>query len=69
LEEVLRSDGFEVAVCSRGDQAMDAVGKQRPALIVLDVMLPGLSGYDSCKQLRSKKVATRSDPAASHPER
>ena len=58
LEEVLRSDGFEVAVCSRGDQAMDAVGKQRPALIVLDVMLPGLSGYDICKQLRSKKVAT-----------
>jgi len=58
LEEVLRSDGFEVAVCSRGDQAIDAVGKQRPALIVLDVMLPGLSGYDICKQLRSKKVAT-----------
>src|SRR5215471_7770881 len=58
LEEVLKSDGFEVAVCNRGDQALDAVGRQRPGLIVLDVMLPGLSGYDICKQLRAKRVAT-----------
>jgi DNA-binding response OmpR family regulator len=58
LEEVLKSDGFEVAVCSRGDQALEAVRKHRPALIVLDIMLPGLSGYDVCKQLRAKKVVT-----------
>jgi DNA-binding response OmpR family regulator len=58
LEEVLKSDGFDVAVCSRGDQALEAVKKHRPALIVLDVMLPGLSGYDICKQLRARKVAT-----------
>ena len=58
LEEVLKSDGFEVAVCNRGDQAADAVTKQRPSLILLDVMLPGKSGYDICKELRAKKVAT-----------
>ena len=58
LEEVLKSDGFEVAVCSRGDQAIEAVRKQRPGLVVLDVMLPGMSGYDVCKELRAKKVAT-----------
>ena len=58
LEEVLKSDGFEVAVCNRGDQAIEAVRKQRPALVVLDVMLPGMSGYDICKELRAKKVAT-----------
>ena len=58
LEEVLGSDGFEVAVCRRGDQALEAVAKTRPALIVLDVMLPGLSGYDICKQLRAKKATT-----------
>jgi DNA-binding response OmpR family regulator len=58
LEEVLKSDGFDVAVCNRGDQAIEAVRKQRPSLILLDLMLPGLSGYDICKQLRAKKVAT-----------
>src|SRR5216117_4091594 len=58
LEEVLKSDGFEVATCNRGDQALDAVTRHRPGLIVLDVMLPGKSGYDLCKELRAKKVAT-----------
>ena len=58
LEEVLKGDGFEVAVCNRGDQALDAVTKHRPALVVLDVMLPGKSGYDICKELRAKKVTT-----------
>jgi DNA-binding response OmpR family regulator len=57
LEEVLKSEGYDVASCNRGDQALDAVARHQPALIVLDVMLPGLSGYDICKQLRAKKFA------------
>ena len=56
LEEVLKSEGFDVASCNRGDHALDCVAKHKPALILLDVMLPGLSGYDICKQLRSKKI-------------
>ena len=56
LEEVLKSEGYEVASCNRGDHAIDCVVKHRPALIILDVMLPGLSGYDICKQLRSRKI-------------
>jgi two-component system, OmpR family, alkaline phosphatase synthesis response regulator PhoP len=58
LEEVLKSEGLEVAVCSRGDQALEAVARHQPRLILLDVMLPGLSGYDVCKQLRARNIAT-----------
>jgi DNA-binding response OmpR family regulator len=58
LEEVMKGDGFDVTVCNRGDKAVETVGKCRPALIVLDVMLPGASGYDICKQLRSQKNST-----------
>jgi DNA-binding response OmpR family regulator len=58
LEEILKGEGFDVTVCHRGDKAIDAVSKHQPALIVLDVMLPGLSGYDVCRQLRAKKLAT-----------
>jgi DNA-binding response OmpR family regulator len=58
LEEVLTSEGFEVAVCNRGDQALDACAQHRPALVVLDIMLPGLSGFEVCKQLRARKVIT-----------
>lgn len=58
LEELLKSEGFETSVCTRGDKVMEAVQKWAPDLIVLDVMLPGLSGYDVCKQLRSKNIPT-----------
>jgi DNA-binding response OmpR family regulator len=58
LQEVLKSDGLDVAVCNRGDQALEAIAQHQPALIVLDVMLPGLSGYDVCKQVRARKLAT-----------
>src|SRR5271154_3015048 len=57
LEEVLKSEGYETASCNRGDEAVAAVAKFQPTLIVLDVMLPGASGYDICKQLRAKKIS------------
>ena len=56
LEEILRSEDFDVTICNRGDKAVEAATKQHPNLIVLDVMLPGLSGYDVCKQLRAKNI-------------
>jgi two-component system, OmpR family, alkaline phosphatase synthesis response regulator PhoP len=58
LEEILKSEGYDVVVCNRGDKATDAVARHHPQLIVLDVMLPGLSGFDVCKQLRAKKLGT-----------
>ncbi len=58
LEELLKGEGFEVVSCPRGDRALDAFAKNQPALVVLDVMLPGLSGYDVCKQMRAKKIST-----------
>lgn len=58
LEELLKTEGFEVAVCNRGDQAAAALAKHRPGLILLDIMLPGLSGYDVCRQLRAQQIKT-----------
>lgn len=57
LEEVLKSEGYETASCNRGDEAVAAVVKFQPTLVVLDVMLPGASGYDICKLLRAKKIS------------
>jgi len=58
LEEVLKSEGYETASCNRGDEAVATVARFQPSLIVLDVMLPGASGYDICKSLRAKKIST-----------
>jgi DNA-binding response OmpR family regulator len=58
MEEILKSAGYEVASCNRGDEAVAAIIKFQPGLIMLDVMLPGASGYDICKQLRTRKIST-----------
>ena len=58
LEELLKSEGYETAACNRGDAALAAVAQHQPGLIVLDLMLPGASGYDICKQLRARKNST-----------
>jgi DNA-binding response OmpR family regulator len=57
LEEVLQGEGFTIAVCDRGDQAVEAVLKEQPALVLLDIMLPGKSGYEICKELRKRKIS------------
>ncbi len=50
----LRKEGFEVAAVADGPSALDAVRRERPALIVLDLMLPGMSGFDVCRELRKE---------------
>jgi DNA-binding response OmpR family regulator len=45
-------DGFRVQEISDGESALEAVAKHRPALIVLDVMLPKLDGFEVCRRLR-----------------
>ena len=46
-------DGFRVQEIGDGEAALEAVARHRPALIVLDVMLPKLDGFEVCRKLRS----------------
>jgi DNA-binding response OmpR family regulator len=56
LEEVLTAEGYAVVTCERGDEAITSVVKERPAMILLDIMLPGMSGYEICKELRIRRI-------------
>jgi DNA-binding response OmpR family regulator len=53
----LRRDGFDVRVAHDGLEALGAIEKKLPALVVLDVMLPGLDGLAIMRQLRSDSTA------------
>ena len=53
LADVLAVRGFEVSTAASGEQALQAVRDNPPDLILLDVMMPGLSGYDVCRALRA----------------
>ena len=49
----LAKSGYRVSTAASGSDALDAARRERPALVVLDLMLPGLSGYDVLEQLRA----------------
>ena len=54
LSYVLSKEGYEVTVADTGDGAIKAFDKEGADLVLLDLMLPGLSGTEVCRQLRSR---------------
>jgi len=54
LELNLTRGGYRVVKASRGDTAVDVAIAENPSLIILDVMLPGKTGLDVCRELRHK---------------
>src|SRR5258708_22591672 len=50
----LELDGFEVVLASRGDDGLEAIRRRRPDVILLDVMLPGLDGWEVLSRLKSE---------------
>ena len=52
LDRALRLEGFEVALASDGERALQVLGDARPDAIVLDVLMPGLDGLEVCQVLR-----------------
>jgi two-component system response regulator MtrA len=51
---VLRSEGFEPSFVGDGDQALAAFRESKPDVVLLDLMLPGMSGIDVCKAIRAE---------------
>jgi len=52
LEYLLEHDGYQVQVARDGQEALDAIARQPPDLVLLDVMLPRVSGFDVCQKIR-----------------
>jgi DNA-binding response OmpR family regulator len=52
LEFLLEQAGYQVRVAHDGQQAWEAIQAQPPDLVLLDVMLPQLSGFDVCQKIR-----------------
>ena len=50
---ILKSEPYEVVVAKNGKQALDLALEQPPDLILLDVVMPVMDGFETCKQLRA----------------
>jgi DNA-binding response OmpR family regulator len=53
LEYLMKREGWETSVAADGEAALAALEKGRPDLVILDVMLPRMNGFEVCRRLRA----------------
>jgi DNA-binding response OmpR family regulator len=55
LQFLMEQNGYDVIVAATGEEAMAALTADRPDLILLDIMLPGIDGYQVCQTIRANQ--------------
>jgi DNA-binding response OmpR family regulator len=53
LEFLMQREGYQVATAADGEAALEALAAQAPDLVILDVMLPKMNGFDVCRHIRA----------------
>ena len=53
LEYLLRRKKFDVRIARNGTEALNAIGQDKPELILLDIMMPDVDGYEICEYVKS----------------
>lgn len=53
ISEALSDAGFDVAIATSGERALQQVERRPPDLILLDVMMPGIDGFETCRRLKA----------------
>jgi DNA-binding response OmpR family regulator len=56
LEFLMKREGYEVTVAREGHAALESIRRERPALVLLDVMMPGMSGFEVCQAVRADEA-------------
>ncbi|RLF43701.1 MAG: two-component system response regulator, partial [Thermoplasmata archaeon] len=55
VKKMLESEGFEVIIANSGEEALKKLEKERPDLILLDIMMPGMDGWETLKKIKSNE--------------
>ena len=58
LESVLDEEGYDVRTAISGEMALKSIEAQKPDLILLDVMMPGINGYETCRLIKEDPVSS-----------
>jgi DNA-binding response OmpR family regulator len=56
LEFLMKREGHRVSVARDGEAALEAIRRERPDLVLLDVMMPGKSGFEICQAVRADEA-------------
>ena len=56
LEYLLKREGYTVVIARDGQEAIDAIARERPDLVLLDVMMPKKTGFEVCQEVRANEA-------------
>ena len=54
LQFLMEQNGYQTIVAQSGEEALEAISKEEPDLVLLDIMLPGIDGFEVCEIVRLK---------------
>lgn len=57
LRDILEAEGYRVVLAADGEQALALFAKESPDLVCLDIMMPGVDGYEVCRRIRARSPA------------
>ena len=55
LKYILETEGYQVTVARNGEEALSLMNKRRPTLVISDILMPEMDGYQLCRQIRADK--------------
>src|ERR1051325_3875523 len=53
LSAILKEQGYQISIATTGQQGLDLLARLRPDLILLDVMMPGIDGFETCRRIKA----------------
>ena len=62
----LEANGYETSIACDGKEALDTVARELPTLVLLDIMMPTVDGYEVCRQLDCLTCSLRGCPNVAH---
>lgn len=56
LSAISKAQGYQISVVTKGQQRLDLLARLRPDLILLDVMMPGIDSFETCRQIKASNA-------------
>ena len=68
LAAILKSKGYQISAATNGRQALEVLARMQPDLILLDVMMPEIDGFETCRRLKEAEAMAPHPSHFSHSE-
>ncbi len=56
IQETLQREGYEIFAANSGEKALQKITRSKPDLVLLDIIMPGIDGYETCRQIKGYKA-------------